>query len=280
MIDVIIPVYDGYEETKRCIESVLDNKNSRVFNLLVVDDCSPNPAIKQYLQDLSNRKSIELLVNSVNKGFVGTVNRGMSLHPDRDVILLNSDTQVANDWLDRMLSHADIDKRIATITPFSNNAEICSFPKFCQPNDLLHGLSVDQVDDVFSTLPKKQIDVPTGVGFCMYIRRSAINDVGLFDEETFGRGYGEENDFCLRVAAKGWRNIICSDVFVFHDGGVSFSTEKTERVQYAMSVLDKRYPFYHRLVHEHIKLDPERPFRVLAQLTVLKNSARKTISLF
>lgn len=274
MIDIIIPVYDGFEETRRCIQSVLDNHNVTVFNLLVIEDCSPNPAIRGYLQELSASGLIELLVNEKNLGFVGAVNRGMSLHPDRDVLLLNSDTVVANDWLDRILSHADADASIATITPFSNNAEICSFPNYCQPNPLVAGKSVAEIDSVFSSLPERQIDVPTGVGFCMYVRREALNEVGLFDEKTFGRGYGEENDFCMRAAALGWRNIICSNVFVFHDGGVSFSTEKAERVEHAMAVLDRKYPSYHRLVHEHLQKDPERPFRVMAQLYMMQQSSR------
>jgi GT2 family glycosyltransferase len=87
VIDVIVPVYDGFDETRRCIESVLDNRNSRSFNLLVIEDFSPNPLIRSYLQELASKKLIELLVNEKNLGFVGTVNRGMSLHPDRDVLL-------------------------------------------------------------------------------------------------------------------------------------------------------------------------------------------------
>ncbi len=274
MIDVIIPVYDGFYETKRCIQSVLDNKNLTSFNVLVIEDCSPNSEIKKYLQELAETGLIELHVNALNKGFVGTVNLGMSLHADRDVVLLNSDTEVANNWLDRMVDHAAKHPAVATITPFSNNAEICSFPRYCQPNSLFSDKTVVDVDTVFSTLPACLVDVPTGVGFCMYIRRAALNDIGLFDEKAFGRGYGEENDFCRRAAAVGWRNTTCTNVFVFHDGGVSFSSEKAERVQNAMAILDKKYPDYHRLVHEHLKKDPERPFRVLAQLKLLQQSGK------
>lgn len=274
MIDVIVPVYDGFEETRRCIQSALNSCNATKFNLLVIEDCSPNAEIKQYLQQLSDDGKIELHVNKINKGFVGTVNLGMSLHADRDVILLNSDTEVANNWLDRMLAHAEKDERIATITPFSNNAEICSFPRYCQPNALFSGKTITEVDSVFASLPACQIDVPTGVGFCMYIRRAALDDLGLFDEKAFGRGYGEENDFCMRASAAGWRNVTCSNVFVFHDGGVSFSSEKAERVQNAMTILDKKYPSYHRLVHEHLKKDPERPFRVMVQLELMRQSGK------
>ena len=275
MIDVIIPVYDGFEETTRCINSVLNNKNATRFNLLVIEDCSPSPAIKSYLQELSKKGLIELLVNEQNRGFVRTANRGMSLHPDRNVLLLNSDTEVANDWLDRLVKHAESDSHIATITPFSNNAEICSFPRYCQPNPLFLGLSVDDIDAVFSSLPACQVDVPTGVGFCMFIRREALNDVGMFDEKAFGLGYGEENDFCMRASALGWRHVTCTNVFVFHDGGVSFSTEKKERLQNAMAVLDRKYPPYHRMIHDHVQKDPARSFRVLAQLKILVASRKE-----
>ena len=68
----------------------------------------------------------------------------------------------------------------------------------------------------------RSVELPTTVGFCMYIRRAALADVGLFDAETFGRGYGEENDFCLRASARGWRHLLACDTFVYHEGAVSF----------------------------------------------------------
>ena len=73
---------------------------------------------------------------------------------------------------------------------------------------------------------QRSIAIPTGVGFCMYIRRACLDEIGLFDAETFGRGYGEENDFCMRAAAAGWRNVLAGDVFVYHEGAVSFSGER------------------------------------------------------
>lgn len=279
VIDVIVPVYDDVEETKRCINSVLHSENVTPFNLLAIDDCSANPAISSYLKELSEKGVIELLVNDKNLGFVGTANLGMSRHPERDVLLLNSDTEVASDWLDRIVKHAESDQRIATITPFSNNAEIFSFPHYCQPNPLFLGLTTAEIDAAFSSLPAGQIDVPTGVGFCMFIRRETLTDIGMFDEQSFGMGYGEENDFCMRASEAGWRNIACTNVFVFHEGGVSFSTEKAARLEKAMATLDRKYPSYHRMIQEHIEKDPERTVRVLSQLKLLGKS-RKAKYLF
>ena len=74
-----------------------------------------------------------LLRNERNLGFTGTANRGMQLSR-ADVVLLNSDTIVTAGWLDALCRCAATDPRIGTITPFSNNAEICSFPRFCENN--------------------------------------------------------------------------------------------------------------------------------------------------
>ncbi|MDP1249887.1 hypothetical protein Q6312_28420, partial [Klebsiella pneumoniae] len=77
-----------------------------------------------------------MLENEENLGVVGTVTRGMALNTAPDVLLLNSDPVVANDWLDRIRQAAYGDARIASVTPFSNNATICSYPRFCEGNDL------------------------------------------------------------------------------------------------------------------------------------------------
>lgn len=276
VIDVIIPVYAGYEQTKQCIESVITTKAlNSPFNIVVVNDCSPEREIHRYLQQLALDGVIQLLVNESNLGFVATVNKAMRLNVNRDVVLLNSDTRVANNWLDRLVKSARSAEKIATVTPFSNNAEICSFPRYCASNDLIADLEF--IDKVFSSLPADIIDVPTGVGFCMYIARDALDEIGYFNEEVFGRGYGEENDFCQRALKQGWRNVTCTNVFVFHEGGVSFSAEKAERVNRAMKLLDDLYPNYHADVQKHIKNDPEKYYRNLAQIKLIQQDSRPRV---
>ena len=222
-VDVIIPVYRGLEETRRCVESVFQSENKTPLELVVVNDASPEPAIHEWLEQLASEKKITLILNDSNLGFVGSVNKAMRLHSERDVVLLNSDTEVANNWLDRLTDCAAANDDIGTITPFSNNATICSYPGFCISNELPADESVATLDEIFSKVnTKKYIEIPTAVGFCMYISRACINDVGYFDEKVFGRGYGEENDFSMRASIAGWRNVLLGDVFVFHKGGVSF----------------------------------------------------------
>jgi len=276
-IDIIIPVYDGYEETIQCIESVLASDIGLYAHITVVNDCSPNDALVTWMRDQAASGCIELHENKHNLGFVGTVNKGMSLHPDRDVILLNSDTIVTHDWVKRLASHACKDG-VASVTPFSNNATICSFPNFCDENPLL--TSVGEIDAAFSFVyPGKSVEIPTAVGFCMYINRQCLKQVGMFDEKTFGRGYGEENDFCMRATQQGWRHLIAADVFVAHVGGVSFSEEKAARVESAQKILDRLYPDYHSNVQRFIAADPLREIRMKVHAALIHHSQRKSILL-
>ncbi|HEY0200182.1 MAG TPA: glycosyl transferase family 2, partial [Burkholderiaceae bacterium] len=114
------------------------------------------------------------------------------------------------------------------------------------------------------------IDIPTGVGFCMYIRRDSLRHIGLFDVETFGKGYGEENDFCRRAMAAGWRNLHALDTFVLHTGGVSFGASKNQRELDAMQTLRRLYPDYEAEVLGFVQQDPARPYRQRIDLARLR----------
>ncbi len=257
MVDIIVPVYSGLAETKRCLESVLRYPQSTHFELIVINDQSPEPLLVEYLKELANNNQITLLTNPQNLGFVRTVNIGMQLHEDRDVILLNSDTAPTNDWLDRLRACVYQDKNIGTATPFSNNATICSYPNMCQDNMIPLDMDLEALDNYFKLANKgKWIDIPTAVGFCMYIRRSCLQSVGYFDVKNFGKGYGEENDFCMRSRHSGWKNVLCADVFVYHEGNISFGDEHNRLKLAAMEILRKLHPSYESLVHQHIAADP------------------------
>lgn len=269
-IDIIVPVYRGLQDVKDCLNSVLASQNKAPYELIVIDDCSPEPEVSAYLKQEAQKGLFTLLVNDVNLGFVATVNRGMQLHEDRDVLLLNSDTIVANDWLDRIQSAGYADERVGTVTPFSNNATICSYPEFCQDNTLPTNTPLAVLDGLFAqTNAGRAVDVPTGVGFCMYIRRACLREVGYFDVETFGKGYGEENDFCQRALQAGWENRFALDVFVQHTGNVSFGDEHNDLKHSALAKLTALHPSYERQVHEHIAADPAKSARAAVWLASL-----------
>lgn len=261
-LDVIIPVFRGRAETQRCIESVLRTPQSMPHEVVVIDDAAPDPELADYLDDLARRSLVFLLRNDRNLGFVRSVNRGMSLHPERDVVLLNSDTEVANDWLDRLYRCAYRQQDIGIVTPFSNNATICSYPFEGWQGGVPGTLGLTALDALCSVANHQRlVDLPTAVGFCMFIRRACIERIGSFDEQRFGRGYGEENDFSLRAAAAGWRSVLAADVFVFHAGSVSFGEERTLLQTAAMKTLLDLHPGYLERLGGFSARDPVRPFR-------------------
>ena len=262
MIDIVVPAYRGLAQTRTCLESVLANPQRANFELVVVDDASPEPALSAWLGEMAAAGRITLLRNESNRGFVQSVNRGMALHPDRDVVLLNSDTEVANDWLDRLVTALERDEKIATVTPLSNNATICSYPFEGWPDGLPGTLGLAGLDRVVAAAnPGRAIELPTAVGFCMLIARRALAQLGLFDAARFGRGYGEENDFCMRAMKAGWKHVLAADVFVYHEGSVSFSEERFALIKTATAALLEAHPDYPTHVHAFLRRDPAAPLR-------------------
>jgi len=277
-VDIVVPVYRGFELTRRCIESVLASAGVMPFELIVVDDCSPEPELSAWLRQEAAQGRFTLLANEDNLGFVRSVNRGMALHPGRDVVLLNSDTEVASGWLDRLCRCADSAPDIGSVTPFSNNATICSYPVFPHGNDLPAGWSVAALDELFQRCNAREVvDIPTAVGFCMYIRRACLEAAGLFDEQAFGKGYGEENDFCMRAAALGWRHVLCGDCFVAHVGSVSFGEERHLLQEAGRRTLLARYPDYEQQVAAFIAADPLHPLRKSVDMARLARGPRAVV---
>ena len=277
-IDIVVPVYNAAGDLARCVDSVLAHSDGD-WRLLLIDDASPEIAVASYFSELRARqlRQVDLLRNERNLGFTLTANRGMrEARAGADVVLLNSDTVVTRGWLDKLARCAASDPRIGTITPFSNNAEICSLPRFCANNPWPAGEDPASLAAALelAAVPSYP-DLPTGVGFCLYIRRALLDAIGGFDP-AFGLGYGEENDFCLRAAAAGYRNVLCEDAFVLHLGGSSFGERRANLAERNMALLLERHPGYLDLVRGYIAADPLRPLRALAltQHRVLTGASR------
>jgi GT2 family glycosyltransferase/glycosyltransferase involved in cell wall biosynthesis len=261
-IDVIVPVYKDRVLTLNCLYSILTARYPTPFELIVIDDASPDQRLTRDLQQLAARGLFTLLHNESNLGFVATVNRGMALHPERDIVILNSDTEVYNNWLERLHAAAYRHETTASVTPLSSNATICSYPRFLHDNPFPLELSYAELDQEAAIVNERhEVEAPTGVGFCMYLKREAIKQIGQFDEVAFGKGYGEENDWCQRAIQNGWRNVIATDIFVRHIGSASFQGEKNERLVHALRTLQRKHPNYLAQVKAFVDADPLRSAR-------------------
>ncbi len=279
-VDVIVPVYRGLAETRRCIDSVLRSRplNGAFGRFIIVDDDSPEPEIRSYLSGLPDDDRLLLLTNPSNMGFVASINRAISAAEGNDVVLLNSDAEVYGNWLDRLAVQAYAAPRIASVTPFSNNATICSYPDIGGKSELPAGLSLEDIDLACRQANAgRAVDLPTGVGFCMLVTRACLDEVGGFDEAAFGKGYGEEVDFCQRALERGWRHLLAGDVFVFHAGETSFADSSMERKDKAAALLRNRYPTYETQVAVWVENDPAMRLRLAATAALWKRSGRSVV---
>ena len=247
-VDVVIPVYGNAEATLACLDSVLATVASPTI-VHVVDDASPDPALLDVLQ-ADNR--IRLLRLRSNRGFPSAANAGLRAAAGRDVVLLNSDTLVAPGWLDRLRRAAYAQPDTGSATSFSNEATIVSYPSPQGGNPVPDQAETALLDRLAQRAnPAMTRDLPVGVGFCLYLRRDCLDQVGLFREDLFAQGYGEENDLCLRARRAGWRHVAALDVFVSHVGGGSFRAGAADLRRRNAAILNRHHPGYDALIAAH-----------------------------
>lgn len=253
---IVIPAYRDALLTKACIEAVLLDDHGDL-ECLVVDDASPETALTAYLDMMAQNGSITLIRHDKNRGFTASANAGLKHARGRDVILLNSDALLPRNGVSRLRAWLDRDEKIGTATPFSNDATILSYPSVSRPNPTPDSATGRATDRIFASLPPTGlIDLPTGNGFCMAIRGDCLRQVGLLNTEIFAQGYGEENDFCCRATALGWRHVAATDLFVRHVGSVSFGRTRSLLLERNLHMLNLLHPGYDRDVAAFIKADP------------------------
>jgi hypothetical protein len=253
---------------------VLQAKVATAYELTVIDDASPDPGLRHDLEVLARAGHLTLLTNDRNVGFVATANRAFALHAERDVVLLNSDTQVYGNWLDRLMAALHSTERTATASPLSNAATILSYPIFLCDNHSLAPSDLSSIDRHCEHLAHAPVELPTAHGFCMAIKRACIDEVGPFDLDNFGRGYGEENDFSLRAIAAGWRNVAAANVFVWHRGGASFAAEREARIARAQQTIEQLHPGYAASVRDFIISDPLANLRCALDVARVREDSR------
>ncbi len=249
-VSIILPVYAGLDDVRRCIDSVAHHAatSTTPFELLIVDDASPDPALGELVDRAATAGHpfpVSVVRNPQNRGFVASVNIGFDTAPG-DVVVLNADTVVTEGWLDRLVDAASADD-VATVTPLTNSGSICTLPRSIIDAFGLDG-DAPRIDECGQFVTRFGAGVRpgiiTGVGFCMYVTRGALDLCGRFDDEAFGRGYGEEVDFCLRATRLGLRHLAEDSTFVYHRGGVSFADERDDRMRVASRLLHKRFLFF------------------------------------
>lgn len=250
-VTVVVPVFNAYDELADCVEHLLRN-TSTAEEILFIDDASSDERVGQLLNGLSSATThVRVLRNQANLGFVATANRGFA-EVGGDVILLNADTRVPPRWVEGLRVAAYSSADVASASALSDNAGAFSAPEAGRPNPLPSGLDPDDAGRLVARC--EWIDWPTSPtahGFCMYVKRTALRDVGGFDADRYPRGYGEENDWSMRAMRQGWRHVVATSTYVAHGRTKSFDAdERAELQQRGAEQLAADHPDYQRLVDE------------------------------
>ena len=242
---IVVPVYNAAAAVRRCLDSVLTHTVGRA-RLVVIDDASTDADIAPLLARYAGLDGVEVLANTTNQGFTSTANRGIEAAGRADVVLLNADTEVGPNWLTGLRRAAYARADIATATAVSDNAGAFSVPELEIENPPpAHWTHAHVARALWQYAGHDYPTLPTGNGFCMYVRRTVFDAVGILDAAAFPQGYGEENDFCQRASAQGLRHVIAGTVFVHHARSLSFGAVRREALgQAGMRVLRERWPRY------------------------------------
>ena len=282
MIYIVIPIYNGYDYLEPLFSSIKRNTKSP-YTLVVIDDASPDERIDIYLKKkLQEFSNVTFLSNEMNLGFVQSVNRAVSVCENHFVIL-NTDTEVPEHWLERLMKPIIDNNRVSTTTPFTNSGTIASFPNFLEDNSIFMNLSVDKLDSYFATIQTKGFyeEIPTGVGFCMGVNYTLVKKIGFFDAETFGKGYGEENDWCQRAIKAGYINVMVPNLFIYHKHGGSFLSEDKKRyIETNLVKLAKKHPNYSKDIDFFIEKNPYKLLRELLIIIISSNQGEGIYLIF
>ncbi len=235
-VDIVVCVHNALMDVQLCLNSVL--KHSRYpYRIIIVNDGSAEPTTL-WLESFNKRHdNCSLLVNKVAKGYTLAANEGLRESSADMVVLLNSDTIVTKGWLDKIAMCAFSSDRIGIVGPLSNTASWQSIPEICNDqgdwaeNNLPPGRSIEWMGDVVESYSCRIYPrLPILNGFCLAIKRAVIDTVGIFDEVTFGKGFGEENDYCLRAGKFGWEMAVADDTYIHHSQSKSYGNEKRARL--------------------------------------------------
>jgi GT2 family glycosyltransferase len=257
-VTIVVPIYGDWDSLHDCLRSLIEHAPAETYDVLLVNDCGPEAnEMEAGIRGLIyGRPQFRYERNPHNLGFGMTCNRAVTEldTSTNDILLLNSDTVLTAGALDELRAVLHVSPQHGTVCPRSNDATIASIPFFQRDKEAERDTS--RAEEVFAGisqhLPRFYVS-PVSVGFCMLIRRTLIEQFGLFDE-VFGRGYNEENDFCLRINEAGYSSLIANHALVRHVGSTSFgSAQRTELEAKNSRILHARYPFYPRAVATFVR---------------------------
>ncbi len=211
-VSIVVPVHNNLADTRTCWTSIKKN-TTLPFRLIIVDNGSDEDIAYE-----ADQNNIEVIRNETNTGFANACNQGIRHTHGDYIVILNNDTIVTPGWLERLLWHMQRDPKVGIVAPSTNfAASVQQIPTSYKTEKDLYNFS----ENLYARNRHQAVDVEKVVGVCMLLRRSMLEEIGLFDTR-FGPGNYEDDDLCLRARLAGYKILWAKDVFVHHAGSKTF----------------------------------------------------------
>ncbi len=216
---IIIVTYNSSETITACLTSVLATVRAN-DEIIIVDNASSDNTVQIVESFASQNGKIKLVRNTENLGFSKGCNIGIKISKNPYVVLLNPDTVVYNNWLEKLTFHFG-DPFVAAVGPVSNYAAgMQNFAWYLDENN------IGALEKIDNELEKNhlhgRLEAKLLIGFCLILKRNILNEIGYLDENLFLGNDDLEISWRLRLA--GYKLIISPDTFVAHLGQKSFES--------------------------------------------------------
>jgi GT2 family glycosyltransferase len=279
LVSIVIPVFNALEYTQQCVESLYAKGAGVSFETIVVDDGSTDATNEWLATAATKYDNFFFLRNAENVGFARSVNRGVQQSRGKFVVLLNNDTLVTPNWLDRLITTAERDDSIGIVSPMTNYVG-----EGIQLDERARNLQPAEADNYAGALASRDdlvYEPRRLVFFCVLIKRAVFNAIGLLDER-YGRGNFEDDDYCLRARVAQFKLAVATNAFVYHHGSKTFEANnishdelmERNRDQYYKKVSDISGHLYHASTRREISRNCAVSVivRTLDRPTLLKNA--------
>ncbi|VAX05173.1 hypothetical protein MNBD_ALPHA03-1585, partial [hydrothermal vent metagenome] len=256
---VLISFLAGHSDALASLYAVLNARTQRRFKILVLNDHPESSDLSKKLQQYASQYNLGYMLNTSSIGAARTVNKGLQIIDQlapSNALILDSNTVVYDEWIDRMLAYLDSNEGIATVTPLSNSGTLSSYPVSFENNCYDIEISHEEISRIALTSTVEPVDILTGSRLAMLISQKALKKLGPLDADAFGQGYGEDIDFCQRARQSGLRNIAAPDVYVSRLNSIPSRLSQDPAYIQCRKVLFEKYPEYELSEFDFINGDP------------------------
>lgn len=260
---VVVPVFNSVAGLDACLAS-LERTLPAGSAVLIADDASSDPHVGPLARGWCYRSKLaaRYLRRDTQLGLAANLSAAIAETGDSDVVLLKPEAVTTPGWLHQLARAAVESARSATLATWSNQSELCSFPRFGESN-LPPEFPEPIADAAVGLAGVDGPELPAVSGPCLFLRRVALRQLGGLDSASFSGSHALD-DFCRRAAAMGWSNLLCPAVFVVALPPAAPSLDASDDLPRLLA----RWPDYQELVARFILSDPLRDLRERLQTRI------------